>query len=122
MKFIFSESFNLNWNGYIARNEKGISGTHNASMYLAEALANLGHDVTILNTSCYLKNIIHRDKYSARITIKGTEIIYNNNIIIGEHLGVKYINISDIEDIIDCDYIITTYNVDDLDILKKVNN
>jgi hypothetical protein len=122
MKFIFTESFSLKWNGYIARNEKGISGTHNASMYLAEALANLGHDVTMLNTSCYLKNIIHRDRYSKRISIKGTEIIYNNNIIIGEHLGVKYINISDIEDSIDCDYIITTYNVDDLDILKKVNN
>lgn len=122
MKFIFTESFLLNWNGYTARYERGISGTHNASMYLAEALANLGHDVTMVNVSYYIKNIIQRDKYSKRISIKGTEIIYNNNIINGEHLGVKYTNISEIEDSIDCDYIITTYSIDDLDILKKVNN
>jgi len=122
MKFIFSESFGLNWNGYTARNEKGISGTHNASMYLAEALANLCHDITMVNTSYHIKNFLHKAKYSTQISIKKSEIIYYNNIIKGEHLGVKYINMEDIEDNIDCDYIITTYNTDDLEILKKVNN
>ena len=40
MKFIFTESFPLIWNGYTARNNKGISGSHTVSMYLAEGLAN----------------------------------------------------------------------------------
>ena len=122
MKFIFSESFGLNWNGYIARNEKGISGTHSASMYLAEALANLGHDVTIVNTSYHLKHILYKSKYSTHISKKNSELIYNNNIIKGEHLGVKYINMSDITDNIECDHVVTTYNTDDLQILEKVYN
>ena len=122
MKFIFTESFLLNWNGYTARYERGISGTHNASMYLAEALANLGHDVTMVNTSYHLKHILYKSKYSTQISKKKSELIYNNNIIKGEHLGVKYINISDITDNIECDHVITTYNTDDLHILEKVNN
>ena len=50
MKFIFTESFPLIWNGYTARNNKGISGSHTVSMYLAEGLAKSEeNDVTIVN-------------------------------------------------------------------------
>ena len=43
MKFIFVDSFDLVWNGYSARYENGISGSHTAIMYLAEGLAKLNH-------------------------------------------------------------------------------
>jgi len=95
MKFVFSESYILKWNGYTARNEKGISGTHNASMYLAEALARLNHEVIFVNV--------------------------NNNIISGEYLNVKYINYDEFESC-NCDYIITTYMTEDLKILSKILN
>jgi len=94
MKFIFSESYILHWNGYTARYEKGISGTHSASMYLAEALAALNHEVIFVHVF--------------------------NKIIPGSYLGVKYINLDDF-DACDCDYIITTYMVNDLLILNKIN-
>ena len=95
MKFIFVESFRLNWNGYTARYEKGISGTHNASMYLAEALAELNHEVIFVNVF--------------------------NNIIPGFYNNIKYVNL-DKFDGCDCDYIITTYMVNDLLILNKILN
>ena len=95
MRFIFSESYILNWNGYTARYEKGISGTHNASMYLAEALAELNHEVIFVNVF--------------------------NNIIPGFYNNIKYVNL-DKFDGCDCDYIITTYMVNDLLILNKILN
>jgi len=95
MKFIFSESHTLPWNGYTARYERGISGTHSASMYLAEALAELNHEVIFVNIC--------------------------NKIIPGNHLGVKYVNFNEFE-VCDCDYIITTYHTNDLFIIDKINN
>ena len=46
MIIVFTESFELNgWNGYNARYIKGVSGSHNGPMYLAEGLADAGHRV-----------------------------------------------------------------------------
>jgi len=114
MKFIFVESFKLNWNGYTARFKSGISGTHNTIMYLAEALAKLDHDVTVINTSFVTRHI---PKYNTILY----NIHYLNNIIPNTYNNVKYINFDKFEST-DCDYIITTYNTDDLVILKKINN
>jgi len=95
MKFVFSECMSIKWNGHTARNIKGVSGTHTASMYLAEGLAALNHEVIYVNV--------------------------NNNIIPTTYLGVKYINYNDFEPT-DCDYVIMTYFVAELFILNKITN
>ena len=114
MKFIFVESFRLNWNGYTARFKNGISGTHNTIMYLAEALAKLDHNVTVINTAYITRHI---PKYNTILY----KIQYFNNIIPETYNNVKYINYDKFEST-NCDYIITTYNTDDIEILKKINN
>jgi hypothetical protein len=94
MKFIFIESFNIkDWNGEIARKVKGISGSHSASMYLSEGLANLGHDVYFISI--------------------------NNNLVETTYMGVKYINYCNFSDTI-CDYIVTTYHLHDFYIFDKL--
>jgi len=70
----------LKWNGYTARYENGISGSHNALLYLAEALAKIGHIVIITST--------------------------NNNIIEGNYLNVEYVNSCNIKET-DYHYIVT---------------
>ena len=114
MKFIFVESFRLNWNGYTARFINGISGTHNTVMYLAEALAKLNHDVTVINTSHIIRHI---PKYNTILK----SIYFKKYIIPKIYNNVKYINYDEFEKT-DCDYIITTYNTDDIIILNKINN
>jgi len=114
MKFIFVESFRLNWNGYTARFKNGISGTHNTIMYLAEALAKLDHDVTVINTAYITRHI---PKYNSILN----KIHYLKHIIPETYNNVKYTNYDEFTTT-DCDYIITTYNTDDLEILKKINN
>ena len=39
MKIIFVDSFDIVWNGNTARHTNGVSGSHSAIMYLAEAIA-----------------------------------------------------------------------------------
>ena len=114
MKYIFVENFRLNWNGYTARFKNGISGTHNTIMYLAEALAKLDHDVTVINTAFITRHI---PKYNSILY----RIQYLKHIIPETYNNVKYINYDKFEST-NCDYIITTYNTDDLEILKKINN
>jgi hypothetical protein len=95
MKFVFTESFNIEpWNGYIARYRKGISGSHNASMFLAEEMARLGHDVEFVSI--------------------------NNKMLPNTYLKVKYINYEQYEPT-DCDYIIMTYEVNNAKILNKIS-
>jgi hypothetical protein len=49
MKIAFIESIiNREWNGYTARYIDGVSGTHSTIFYLAEAIAKLNHQVTII--------------------------------------------------------------------------
>ncbi len=93
MRFIFVESFGLTWNGRTARHNDGISGSHNALMYLAESLASYNHEV--LFTS------IH------------------NHLIEETYLGVHYINRSNFT-YTSCDYIITANNMDTLSIVESV--
>lgn len=96
MKFVFTESFNIEpWNGYIARYRKGISGSHNASMFLAEELARLGHTVEFVSI--------------------------NNKMLPNTYLKVKYINYEQYEPT-DCDYIIMTYEVNNAKILNKISS
>ena len=95
MYFVFVESFDLRfWNGYIARNQKGISGYPNASMYLAEGLAKSGHRVELVSTKDNLEEI--------------------------EYMGVKYINYRNFNGTY-CDYIVTKYVLNDLLILNKIS-
>ena len=62
-RILFVETLHLkNWNGYTARHVKGVSGTHIASVYLAEELVVRGYDVEFISP----------------------------NIIPITHLGVKY--------------------------------
>jgi len=115
MKFIFTESFKLIWNGYTARHDKGISGSHTVSMYLAEGLAKLGHDVIIVNTTSNVKTVLR----TKNRVIK--ETVYNNNIIEGNYNNVKYVNYNNMSNL-SCDYIITTNCTDDLNILNKITD
>jgi FkbM family methyltransferase len=96
MKFIFIESFNINgWNGNTARNIKGVSGSHTAPMYLAEALAKEG-------------NIV--------------EFVSLNNCLIEENfLGVQYTNFDNFK-VKSCDYIIATNRFSSLNILEKITS
>ena len=112
MKFIFTESFPLIWNGYTARNNKGISGSHTVSMYLAEGLAKSEeNDVTIVNLT------IDKER---KVNILKRITKYKNNIIEGNHLNVKYINYNNLSNT-SCDYIITTNCTDDINIINKVS-
>ena len=96
MRFVFIESFNLKfWNGELARTKKGISGTHSASMYLAEALAANSHEVIFVS-------------------------LYDT-MVETDYLGVKYVNDSNFEPT-ECDYIVTTNNLDDLNVLNKIHH
>lgn len=99
MRFIFVESFDRRyWNGNIARNTKGISGTHTAIMYLAEGLAT-HENVDVEVVSLY------------------------NNMVEEEYMGVKYTNYENFSKT-ECEYIVTTNNMEDfviLDKLKKFN-
>jgi hypothetical protein len=92
MKFIFLDSFDLVWNGKTARYNNGVSGSHNATMYLAEALAR-DNDVEIISTK--------------------------NNIIEDTYLNVKYTNISSTPSF-DCDYVISTNCLTTLDVINKI--
>lgn len=94
MKFILVDSFDLVWNGKTARYNQGVSGSHNAPMYLAEALAK-SHDVEIVST--------------------------NNNIVQDTHLNVKYTNFKNFQPT-SCDYIISTNFLTTLDILDKITS
>lgn len=95
MKFVFVDSFELKWNGYSARYEQGVSGSHNAIMYLAEGLAKSGeHSVEVVSVHNYL--------------IEGT---YNN---------VTYTNFDNFQ-YCSCDYIIVTPYLNTLNILDKIN-
>lgn len=94
MKFVFTESFNIEaWNGYIARYRNGISGSHNASMFLAEELARLGHNVDFVSI--------------------------NNKMLPDTYLKVKYINYQQYQPT-ECDYIIMTYELNNAKILNKI--
>jgi len=96
MKFVFVESFDLQWNGYSARHNAGISGSHNAIMYLAEGLAkNSEHNVEIVSVL--------------------------NNLIEGTHYNVKYTNFNNFE-YQSCDYIILTPYLNTMLILDKIEN
>ena len=64
MKFIFVDCFDLVWNGYTSRFDNGISGSHNALLYLAEGVAKI-NDTEVIITSTV------------------------NNILETEYLGVK---------------------------------
>ena len=96
MKFIFVDCFNSVWNGFTARFENGISGSHNALLYLAEGIAKI-NDMEVIITSSV------------------------NNIIETEYLGVKYINYDNLNEN-SCDYIITHNDLRTWRILDKINN
>ena len=93
-RILFIETLHLKgWNGYTARYKKGISGTHSASMYLAEALVEKGFHVDFVSP----------------------------NIINIKHLGVNYINFewnNGIDKVYD--YVFITNNMLDLQLLNKV--
>lgn len=94
MHFIFVETFDRRfWNGRIAREEKGVSGSHAAPMYLAEGLAQLNHTVDFVSL--------------------------NNNMIEETYLNVQYSNATSFTKT-QCDYIVITNNCQDFGILQKV--
>lgn len=95
MKFILVDSFDLVWNGKTSRYDNGVSGSHNAPMYLAEALAREKHEVEIVSTK--------------------------NNIIEEVYLNVKYTNFKNFQRT-SCDYIISTNFMITLDILDKITS
>jgi hypothetical protein len=79
------------WNGQIAREVRGISGAHTASMFLAEGLAALGHHVQ------YISDFVFTAEYK----------------------GVNYISASIVSSI-ECDVFITTYNFTEFSLLKRI--
>ena len=96
MKIIFVDSFDLIWNGKSARFEKGISGSHNAHLYLAEGLAKC--------ENCYVEIVSTK-----------------NNLIEETYLGVKYTNIVNFTQT-ECDYIIIMNYLHSLSILDKITS
>ena len=92
-RILFIEAFHLKeWNGYTARHIKGTSGTHSASMYLAEEFAKRGYEVDFVSP----------------------------NIIDTTYLGVNYKNFQEFPLNTVYDYIFTTNNMLDLQIANKV--
>ena len=97
MIIVFTESFKIfGWNGYNARYVKGVSGSHNGPMYLAEGFAEAGHTVYF--------------------------VALNKTIECTEYKGVKYHNYDDFDYQNHCDLIVTTNNIHDLIILNKIRN
>ena len=97
MIIVFTESFKIfGWNGYNARAIKGVSGSHNGPMYLAEGFAEAGHTVYF--------------------------VALNKTIEPLEYKGVKYINYDEFERQEHCDLIVTTNNIQDLIILNKIGH
>jgi len=93
MKFLFTESFGISgWNGEKARTSQGISGSHTAAMYLAEALVLQNQHVDFVS----MRNQIESAKYK----------------------GVQYQNYRDFQGG-EYDFLITTHNLNDLQILSK---
>jgi FkbM family methyltransferase len=93
MKFLFTESFGISeWNGKNARTTKGISGSHTAAMYLAEALVLQNQQVDFVS----MRNQIEPIQYK----------------------GVNYFNVKDFM-AGEYDFLITTHNLNDLQILSK---
>ena len=91
-RILFVETLHLkDWNGYTARYTRGISGTHTASMYLAEEFVKRGYEVDFVSP----------------------------NIINAVHLGVNYKNFELGVDKV-YDYIFITNNMLDLQIVNKV--
>jgi glycosyltransferase involved in cell wall biosynthesis len=97
MRFIFVEPFELsNWNGKISRRGRGVSGSHNSIIYLGEGLARIpGNEVEVVSI---------RDNIA--------ETTFN---------GVRYTNFSNFLTK-SCDYIISTDQLMDLQILKKITS
>jgi FkbM family methyltransferase len=97
MRFLFTESFGISeWNGEQARITKGISGSHTAAMYLAEALVLQNQEVDFVS----LRNQMIPTKYK----------------------GVQYMNIQDFSPMEkEYDFLITTHNLNDLQILSKIH-
>ena len=97
MRFLFTESFGISeWNGEQARITKGISGSHTAAMYLAEALVLQNQEVDFVS----LRNQMIPTKYK----------------------GVQYVNYRDFSPMEkEYDFLITTHNLNDLQILSKIH-
>jgi glycosyltransferase involved in cell wall biosynthesis len=92
-KVLFVETLHLKgWNGYTARYSKGISGTHSASMYLAEEFAARGFQVDFASP----------------------------NVLAVPHLDVNYINVDEADVDIVYDMVFMTNNLLDLQIINKV--
>ena len=96
MKFVFVDCFDIKWNGYTARYERGVSGSHNSQMYIAEAISkDIQNSVDFVSTE--------------------------NNIIECHYLDVNYINIDNFERT-ECDYIIIPMELRSLIILNKIQS
>jgi len=77
MKIVFVESFRKKeWNGYTARYTEGVSGTHTNIIYLAEGLATLGHDITVVE----LKSEIFEPKWINGVYYECFETLSDNQI------------------------------------------
>ena len=97
MKFIFCEGYSINnYNGYLFRYNKGVSGSHKGCLYLAEAIA---QDKT------------HIVEYVSLF----------NNLIETTYLNVKYTNYNNFNKQ-NCDVIITGNDLNTLQILDKITD
>ena len=77
MKLLFTEAFmEREWNGYIARHIKGMSGTHMQILYLAEEFTRRGHDVTIVLMNVYEEFLTKK--------VNGVRYVHLNNFIHGQ--------------------------------------
>lgn len=94
MKFIFVDSFDIVWNGNTARHINGVSGSHSAIMYLAEAIAKYEFNQVVIVSTV-------------------------NNLIEDTYLNVKYTNFINFQPT-ECDYIITTNVLTCLSIMSKI--
>jgi hypothetical protein len=95
LSFVFVERFGGipgKWNGQTYRESFGMSGTHAASIMLAESLAQLGHNVRYISP----------------------------NILPGTYKNVHYETVNP-RGRVSCDFVITTFSAEDLQLIENAH-
>jgi glycosyltransferase involved in cell wall biosynthesis len=87
-RILFVETLHLkNWNGYTARHVKGVSGTHIASVYLAEELVKRGYDVEFISP-----NIIPTTYLGVKYAHTCSSKVYDYVFITNNFLDLQIVN------------------------------
>jgi glycosyltransferase involved in cell wall biosynthesis len=99
MKIAFIESFlEKEWNGYTARYIEGVSGSHSAIFYLAEAIAKHKHEVTVIQ-----QYAVFQSKWVNGVYYQSMENMPNDDQTL-------------------YDIVVCTFQLKDMNVLNKIKN